>query len=105
MEGAASQLSINPFLLGREDPSSQLQERPLPTHSGPQGHLGTAQEVSEDCVRLYLLPKQELLKEHHFTPNPPSCAVRHGGGGPGFGRVGSGPGQALRFWQWVLLCL
>ena len=43
------------------------------------------------------LPTHELLREHHFTPNPL--------GAPGLSGVGTGPGQALGSWQRVLLCL
>lgn len=42
--------------------------------------MGTAQEVGEDHAMLYPLLKQELLKEHHFTPNALGHPVCHGAG-------------------------
>lgn len=61
------------------------------------GHLGTAQDMDEDHGMLFPLPKKEMPKEHHSTPNSL----------PGEGALGSlgwAQGQA-GLWEWVLLWL
>lgn len=53
------------------------------------------QEVGEDGVMPYPLPKEELLKEHHFPPNPLGCLVQGGEGAQG--SAGWARGQARRW--------
>lgn len=66
-----ARLSINPLLPGglASPRGATGLSCPCPHTQGHGGHPGTAQEVGEDCAMLYPPPKQELLKEHRFTPN------------------------------------